>query len=76
MLGLALHHIVNPIIMGGLYFCAVVPMGIIFAGQGQRSIAPAARQVGGQLLDRSRTSGAPTGQHDKTVLGKARVLSR
>jgi hypothetical protein len=27
--GLLLHHIVNPIIMGGLYFGAVVPMGLL-----------------------------------------------
>ena len=27
--GILLHHVVNPIIMGGLYFGAVVPMGLL-----------------------------------------------
>ena len=33
--GLLLHHIVNPIVMGGLYFCAIVPMGLLVRALGK-----------------------------------------
>jgi hypothetical protein len=33
--GLLLHHIVNPIVMGALYFGAVVPMGLLLRALGK-----------------------------------------
>ena len=33
--GLLLHHVVNPIVMGGLYFGAVVPMGLLVRALGK-----------------------------------------
>ena len=33
--GLLLHHVVNPIIMGALYFGAVVPMGLLVRALGK-----------------------------------------
>lgn len=34
-IGLALHHIVNPIIMGLIYYLAVVPMGLLLKARGK-----------------------------------------
>jgi hypothetical protein len=34
-LGLALHHIVNPIIMGFVYYLGVVPMGLVLKARGK-----------------------------------------
>ena len=36
-LGLALHHVVNPIIMGAIFFCAVTPMGMLLRALGKDS---------------------------------------
>jgi hypothetical protein len=33
--GLLLHHVVNPIVMGALYFGAVVPMGLLLRALGK-----------------------------------------
>jgi hypothetical protein len=33
--GLLLHHVVNPIVMGALYFCAVIPMGLLLRALGK-----------------------------------------
>jgi hypothetical protein len=33
--GLLLHHVVNPIVMGALYFGAIVPMGLILRALGK-----------------------------------------
>jgi len=33
--GLLLHHVVNPIVMGGVYFVAVVPMGLFVRALGK-----------------------------------------
>ena len=34
-LGLLLHHVVNPIIMGVVYYLAVVPMGLLLKARGK-----------------------------------------
>ncbi len=34
-IGLALHHITNPIIMGLVYFVAIVPMGLVLRAMGK-----------------------------------------
>src|SRR5688572_5211188 len=34
-IGLALHHITNPIIMGLVYFVAIVPMGLVMRAMGK-----------------------------------------
>ena len=36
--GLALHHIVNPVLMGLIYFGAVVPMGLIMQLKGKDAL--------------------------------------
>jgi len=36
--GLALHHIVNPVLMGLIYFGAVVPMGLIMQLRGKDAL--------------------------------------
>jgi hypothetical protein len=36
--GLALHHIVNPVLMGLIYFGAVVPMGLIMQLKGRDAL--------------------------------------
>jgi Saxitoxin biosynthesis operon protein SxtJ len=33
--GIALHHVVNPIIMGVIFFCAVTPMGMVMRALGK-----------------------------------------
>ena len=35
LFGLALHHVVNPIVMGFLYYGAVVPMGLLLRALGK-----------------------------------------
>ncbi len=32
--GLALHHVINPIVMGAIYYCAFVPMGLVMRAMG------------------------------------------
>src|ERR1700687_895006 len=35
LFGLALHHVVKPIVMGVIYYCAVVPMGLLLRVRGK-----------------------------------------
>jgi hypothetical protein len=34
-LGLALHHVINPVIMGAIFFAAVTPMGLLLRARGK-----------------------------------------
>ena len=54
--GLALHHIVNPVLMGLIYFGAVVPMGLIMQLRGKDALRMKNGRPNGQLLDTAASS--------------------
>ena len=64
-LGLVLNRIVSPIVTGGLFFGALVP---IVSQEGYGPAEPQARPERDDLLDRGQSSRSRTQQSDKTVL--------
>jgi len=53
--GLMLHHVVNPIVMGVLFYLVVTPFGFVTRRLGK-----------GLQIERSRNEGAPTYWRDRS----------
>jgi hypothetical protein len=59
-LGIALHHVVNPIIMGAIFFGAVTPMGMLLRALGKDHLRlKRSQQSSTYWIERERPAPAP-----------------
>ena len=66
--GLLLYKVMNPIVLGLLFFVTIMPIGLVMRAMGKDFLRLQARSQGQELLDRSHAAGAAAAIHEKPIL--------
>jgi len=63
--GLVLHHVINPIVMGAIYYGAVVPMGLVLRAMGKDLLRLKRDEKAASYWIPREPSGSPPGSMSK-----------